>query len=83
MESWTFCVLFFKTLNLKLSVLSGTPNPVLPEERSGDLAAIWGRNPGCSQWSWKSTLSTWSPLTLQSGTLPPAGPSLIPSQWGG
>ena len=29
--------------------------------------------PGYSQWSWKSTLSTWSPLTLRAGTLPPGG----------
>lgn len=83
MESWTFCVLFFETLNLKLPVLSGLLT--LFSQRKGvvTFAAIWGRNPGCSQWSWKSTLSAWSPLTLQSGTVPPAGPSLRPSQWGG
>lgn len=88
MESWTFCVLFFKTLNLKLSVLSGTPNPVLPGEGSGDLTAIWGRNPrlfpvelevhslhvvSIDAAEWD--LAAW----WESKSLP----SLTPSQWGG
>lgn len=43
-----------------------TSDPALPGKGTGDLLQpYWGRSAGCPQWNWKSTLSTWSPLTLQ------------------